>query len=101
MVSLKEVSIFLFLGCLQIILSFVQKLIIDSDRNADLSSENHLLLRLPKHTEDSNGFVQEGIILSLRRQESSKSPRPARQIKQQEEDIEAVPLRRQESSSRS
>jgi hypothetical protein len=86
-----------------IISSFVHNSIINSNQNADLSSEedSHLLLRIPKHSEDSNGFVQDGIILSLRRQESAKSPRPARQNKQLEDDLEAVPLRRQESSLRS
>ncbi|CAE6129387.1 unnamed protein product [Arabidopsis arenosa] len=75
---------------------------VDSESKGNLSSDdNHLLLRIPKHSEDSNGFVQDGIILSLRRQESAKSPRPARQTKQLEDDLEAVPLRRQESSLRS
>ncbi|AEE82774.1 putative magnesium transporter NIPA [Arabidopsis thaliana] len=76
---------------------------VDGESKGNLSSEedSHLLLRIPKHSEDSNGFVQDGIILSLRRQESAKSPRPARQNKQLEDDLEAVPLRRQESSLRS
>lgn len=78
-----------------IISCFVHNSIINSDQNADLSSDdNHLLLRIPKHSEDA-------IILSLRRQESAKSPRPARQTKQLEEDLEEIPLRRQESSLRS
>lgn len=85
-----------------IISCFVHNSIINSDQNADLSSDdNHLLLRIPKHSEDSNGFAQDSIILSLRRQESAKSPRPARQTKQLEEDLEEIPLRRQESSLRS
>ncbi|XP_010538920.1 PREDICTED: probable magnesium transporter NIPA3 isoform X2 [Tarenaya hassleriana] len=66
----------------------------------DGSSSGSLLLRLPKHSEESNGFEQEGI--PLRRQGSAKSPRPLRHPKHTPEeegfDPEAVvPLRRQET----
>lgn len=54
------------------------------------SSSGNLVIRLPKHMEDSNGFEQEGIPLTLRRQECTKSPRPARHLILPQDGPEAV-----------
>uniref|UniRef100_A0A1J3I9K7 Probable magnesium transporter n=1 Tax=Noccaea caerulescens TaxID=107243 RepID=A0A1J3I9K7_NOCCA len=54
------------------------------------SSSGNLVIRLPKQMEDSNGFEQEGIPLTLRRQECTKSPRPARHLILPQDGPEAV-----------
>lgn len=58
--------------------------------NAGSSSSGSLHIRLPKHLEDGNGFEQEGIPLTLRRQECTKSPRPMRHLILPQDGPEAV-----------